>query len=133
MHDLTLFLLIILAMYLFVQTSQDRPSASNTSNTSNTNDENIRTLVRQAARWSTAATQDANPMIAVLHANYGAGYLWALKDIASDSEIERASNINIKKFTREIVAVQDVSTKKMVGVCPDFGPARTYLTSIGGE
>ena len=36
-------------------------------------------LVRQAARWSTAAKQDKNSMIAVLHANYGAGYLWALK------------------------------------------------------
>lgn len=127
MRDLTLFLLIIFTICLFVQTSQDRAS------TSNTNEENIRTLVRQAARWSTAATQDANPMIAVLHANYGAGYLWALKDIATDSEIERASSIDVKKFTREIVAVQDASTKKMIGVCPNFGPARTYLTSIGGE
>jgi len=133
MRDLTLFLLIILVVFCFVQTTRDRQSTQNAPNTHNANDENIRTLVRQAARWSTAATQDANPMIAVLHANYGAGYLWALKDIASDSEIERASNINIKKFTREIVAIQDASTKKMVGVCPEFGPVRTYLTSIGGE
>ena len=41
---------------------------------------NINTLIRQAARWSVAAQQDESPIIALLHANYGAGYLWALKD-----------------------------------------------------
>lgn len=38
----------------------------------------IKTLVRQSARWSVAASQDTNIMIAVLHSNYGAGYLWVL-------------------------------------------------------
>lgn len=38
----------------------------------------IKTLVRQSARWSVAALQDTNIMIAVLHSNYGAGYLWVL-------------------------------------------------------
>ena len=37
--------------------------------------ENIQKLTRQAARWSTAAAQDESPLIAVLHANYAAGYL----------------------------------------------------------
>ena len=56
-------------------------------------DKEIKTLVRQASRWSTAAKQDKNPMISVLHANYGAGYLWALKDIATQSQIEKAAGI----------------------------------------
>ena len=47
----------------------------------------IETLIRQASRWSVAAQQDDSPIIALLHANYGAGYLWALKDIATDQEI----------------------------------------------
>ena len=42
-------------------------------------------------------------MIAVLHANYGAGYLWALKDIATDSEIQKATGINLGDFENEIV------------------------------
>ena len=37
-------------------------------------------LVRQASRWSVAAQQDKSPMIALLHANYGVGYLWALQE-----------------------------------------------------
>ena len=93
----------------------------------------IQILVRQAARWSTAANQDQNPMIAVLHANYGAGYLWALKDIATDDQIKKATNIDIIKFKDEIIKTQDNATKKMIKVCPDFGPVSTYLTKIGGE
>ena len=72
-------------------------------------------------------------MIAVLHANYGTGYLWSLKDIATDSEIEAASGIDIKRFENEIVKAQDYATKKMAGVCPKFAPKSTYLTKLGGE
>ena len=35
----------------------------------------IRTLLRQSARWALASQQDKSPLIALLHANYGAGYL----------------------------------------------------------
>ena len=45
------------------------------SDSSSSLDVPIQIMVRQAARWSTAADQDESPMIAVLHANYGAGYL----------------------------------------------------------
>ena len=93
----------------------------------------IAKLVRQAARWSTAAKQDENSMIAVLHANYGAGYLWALKDIASEDEIEAATSIDVAKFEREIVGTQDAATKRMAALCPAYAPKKSYLTQLGGE
>jgi hypothetical protein len=93
----------------------------------------IQTLTRQAARWSTAAKQDKNPMVAVLHANYGAGYLWALKDIATSEQIKNAAGIDILVFEKEITTVQDAATKKMIEVCPEFGPEKDYLTTIGGN
>lgn len=93
----------------------------------------IKVMVRQASRWSTAADQDESPMIAVLHANYGAGYLWALKDIAKDEQIEEVTGINIKKFTYEITQAQDRATKKMAKLCPKYAPKETYLTRLGGE
>jgi len=96
-------------------------------------DKMIVTLVRQAARWSTAAKQDDSPLIAVLHANYGAGYLWALKDIAPTSQIARAANIDILKFEKEIVEIQDEATTNMIRVCPDFAPPSSYLTKLSGE
>ena len=93
----------------------------------------IKVLTRQAARWSTAAKQDKNSMVAVLHANYGAGYLWALKDIASSEQIKSATGINLLNFEREIVSTQDMATKKMIRLCPDFAPEKSYLTEIAGE
>ncbi len=92
----------------------------------------IKTLLRQSARWSTAASQDANHMIAILHANYGAGYLWALKDIATDNEIEK-TGVDILKFRDEIVKVQDEATIKMANACKNFAPKKTYLTEISKQ
>lgn len=51
---------------------------------------------------------------AVLHANYAAGYLWALSDIATTSEIEAMSGINWKRFRDAIIDIQDMVTKRLV-------------------
>lgn len=80
----------------------------------------INTLMRQCSRWAIASTQDKNPMISLLHANYAAGYLWALKDIADDIQIKRASNIDISYFTNKITNIQDQSTQKVSKYCPQF-------------
>lgn len=96
-------------------------------------EEQIKTLIRQSARWSFAAKQDKNPIISVLHANYGAGYLWALKDIATDTEIESVGNIDILRFRDEIVKVQDEANKKLIRSCPKLVPKDNYLANIAGE
>ena len=95
--------------------------------------EMIKTLVRQAARWAIASIQDKNSMIAVLHANYGAGYLWALFDIATTSEIEQATNLDILKFRNAITEAQDNATKKMAQLCPAYAPELSYLSKISAE
>ena len=80
----------------------------------------IKKLLRQSSRWAVAAHQDKSPIISLLHANYAAGYLWSLKDIASDIEIQNATNIDIINFTEKIVDIQDKSTKKVSHACPQF-------------
>ena len=90
-------------------------------------------LIRQAARWSTAAKQDKNSMIAVLHANYGAGYLWALKDIIKMDIIEKKTGIDMMKFENEIIKIQDEATKNMAKLCPKYAPEPSVLTKIAGE
>jgi len=95
---------------------------------------NIEKLVRQSARYATASQQDASPLVATLHANYAAGYLFALLDIATPTEIHEATGIDLKKFKTHILAVQDMTTKKTVQVCPQFrGQIDLYLSTIGGE
>ena len=94
----------------------------------------IKTLVRGAARWSTASLQDKSPLIAVLHANYGAGYLWALRDAFTDTEIQRVTGINVKAFMDQIVSVQDTATKRMIQLCPNYASElNVQLATIGAE
>jgi hypothetical protein len=92
---------------------------------------NIDKLLRQSARYATASQQDASPLVATLHA---AGYLFALLDIATPSEIHEATGVDLKKFKTHILAVQDATTKKTVEACPQFrGQIDLYLSTIGGE
>ena len=94
----------------------------------------IEKLVRQSARFATAAQQDESPLVSVLHANYSTGYLWALKDIATPKQIHNATGVDIKKFEEHITNVQDMVTKKTLKKCPEFaGDVDLYLATIGGE
>ena len=94
----------------------------------------IEKLVRQSARYAVAAQQDASPVIAILHANYAAAYFYALKDIASESQIHNTTGIDVKKFKEHITNVQDMVTRKTSEKCPDFvGEVDIYLAQIGGE
>ena len=117
----------MILMYIFIKNNKKK----------NNNEDQIefaaKKLVRQAARWSTAAKQDKNSMIAVLHANYGAGYLWALKDIINTNTIEKKTGIDMMKFEDEIVKIQDNATKTMAKLCPEYAPEPSVLTKIAGE
>jgi hypothetical protein len=101
-----------------------------TSHPNEERDQMIKTLVRQAARWSMAAKQDTNLMIAVLHANYGVGYFWALRDLATDSDIEQVTGLNVLHFRDQIVQVQDQVTRRLAAQCPNYAPENEYLTQV---
>ena len=118
-------IVIILLIILIIISVYQKPTEK---------DKMIKTLLRQSARWSTAAEQDENAMIAVLHANYGAGYLWALKDIATEKSIKKATGVNIHMFEKKIIGIQDKATKKVSGLCPQFySKLNTELLVLGGD
>lgn len=95
--------------------------------------EKIKTLVRQSARWTIASEQDKNPYIAMLHANYGAGYIFALRSIATDAQIKEATNLDVMKLEQEITKVQDMSFVKLARVCPEGQPKSEFLRLISGQ
>lgn len=106
----------------------------NNNSSNNKFNNSVNKLVRQTARWAIAAEQDNNPLIAVLHSNYSAGYLWALKDIATSEEIKNITNINIKTLENKVINIQDKVTKNMVYLCPDYaGDNDRFLSAIAGE
>lgn len=97
----------------------------------------INTLYRQCARWSTASTQDTNPLIANMHANYAAGYLWALEDLFTSNEISSITKSDHKKFRREIQQNQDITTLKIANACPNYVKlpisSSQFIASIAGD
>lgn len=94
----------------------------------------IKKLVQKTAKWATTAQQDASPVNSLLHANYAAGYLWALKDLASDKEIHRATGIDVQKFEEHITNMQSMITKRVIKRCPEFeGEIDLYLSTIAGS
>lgn len=96
--------------------------------------QNIKKLAQESSKWAIAATQDATPIVAVLHANYGTGYLWALKDIATKEQIKSATGIDIMQFEKEIVKIQDQTTMMLAKKCPKFAPNKSsYLSKIAKE
>ena len=108
MYEIILILLIVIFVLVYVIIKKPKKKDKDDKKTM------INTLVRQASRWSTAAKQDKSPLIALLHANYGAGYLWELKDIFTDQEIEKATGMNVLEFRDEIVEIQDQANLKVI-------------------
>jgi hypothetical protein len=125
--SICLALIILCVRYTFYRNKNQKLSKENI----------VNTLYRQCARWSTASTQDTNPLIANLHANYAAGYLWALEDLFSADEIAMITKIDHKKFRSEIQKNQDITSKKIARACPNFvkltNASSPIIASIAGE
>jgi hypothetical protein len=94
---------------------------------------NVKKLVRQTARWATAADQDMNGYIANLHATYSMGYLMALREIYTDEQIEKYSGVNVRKLEFEISNIMDNAIKKLAEICPEGQPKNQYLATISKE
>ena len=82
----------------------------------------IETLYRQCARWAVASDQDDNDIIRLLHANYAAGYLWAIKDIVSTDEFKNIIGEDFLSFEEKITAIQDEATRRVVSKCKTVIP-----------
>lgn len=94
----------------------------------------INNILRQSSRWAVASQQDLSPLIRLLHANYAAGYLWALRDTFTDSEIEEYSGIDIIEYRDKIISIQDSSTRAVTAKCPEFiGDGDESLFKIAGD
>ena len=82
----------------------------------------IRILVRQTARWATAAQQDNNAYIAFLHASYGQAYVGALRQVANDADIMRVTGVDAAELEAEVSRVQDAVSRKLIAACPAIMP-----------
>lgn len=124
-----LFIIIFLIIGLFFFYHNDLNTSCDTKL-----DNIIKKLIRQSSRFAVASYQDKNPLIAVLHGNYGAGYLWSLKDIATTEQIKKATGIDFLEFENKIIEIQDIATKRLAKLCPEFaGEKIPLLSKLSGE
>jgi hypothetical protein len=94
---------------------------------------NINKLIRQTARWATAAEQDTNPYIANLHATYSLGYLMALREIYNDDIINKLGNINVKRLEEEVTKIMDGAISQLIQVCPEGQPKNKFLAFLAKQ
>ena len=128
---------IVIGFILFYILSEIKNRCFIVNDTKELIDQIINTLIRQISRWSNASLQDKTPIIEVLHANYGAGYLWALTDVFTTDQIKSAANmsdIEYKQFRDKITSIQDNATKKLAKLCnKSMSGLDPKLSRLAGE
>jgi len=125
------FVLFLVSLFFFLYNILRKQQQT----TSPTTEKNKQTqaLIRQTARWAVASQQDTSPMIALLHANYAAGYLQALELVATENEINQF--FNLQKLRLKVYSTQDKAARKVISACPNYMGANVdkELASIGIE
>ncbi len=112
MKTLVILLLILVVLWLVLERNDARARP----------DKSVQILYRQTARYAVAASQDQQPVIAVLHANYAMGYLLALKDLVTAEEFKRTTGQDLLNFEQEIAKIQDDATLRLVKQSPGLIP-----------
>lgn len=114
--------IILLALFLLILIIFFKPNIQSTFR-SGTRADAINTMVTQSARWVLASLSDQNPFIANLHANYGVGYIIALRDWASEAEIKEASGVDIFELSKTVSNAQRQAAQKLIAACPESLPS----------
>lgn len=92
--------------------------------------EAIQVLLRQAARYAIAAEQDINPLIAVLHADYAAGMVYAIQAAWPEWQFREATGLPFRVVLDEVVRIQDAAHRKMAAACPAVVPGGGVLERL---
>lgn len=82
----------------------------------------IRELLRQSARYAIAAEQDLNPLIAVLHADYAAGFLYAIQAAFTEGHFRQATGMDFRAVLKQVQQIQDRAHRRLISDCPRLAP-----------
>lgn len=91
----------------------------------------VQTLIQKCASYAVQAQQDASPVQGMLHANYAAAYLDALKVVSSERQVQQVGAVNLGTFQAHVLNVQKSVTDKALQAVPELaGKVDLYLQSI---
>lgn len=91
----------------------------------------LENLTKQSTQWYIMATQDANPMIALMHVNYALAYLFVARSYASPEEIRRLLSININEMIETLEDVQQKAIQTLSQKCPSIRPESQFTVTAG--
>jgi hypothetical protein len=80
----------------------------------------LKDLIKSSAQWNLRSSQDSNPAIALMNANYAMAYLNVARSLGSDDEIEKNCGVNIDSFLKDIEKSQSSSLQKLSKSCPSI-------------
>ncbi len=95
-------------------------------------DTQVQLTARQAARYTVAAAQDAEPAIAILHASYAVAWADMLREIAQPGQLERLTGTSPAAVRRAAQKAQDVANAQLARRCPG-GVPRHPMAKLAGE
>ena len=82
----------------------------------------IRSLIRDAIHWNATSVQDANPLLALVHATYALAYLNTARHMVSDKDIERVMGVQPRELMFELQQNQDRVMQQVAAKCPKLKP-----------
>jgi hypothetical protein len=94
-------------------------------------DQVTKSLIKEAAQWSTVAQQDSNPLLALVHSTYGTAYLNIARHLGSDDDIARSSNLNLGEFRNTLSLNQQAAMRALLAQCPMMAPAGIAALQTG--
>lgn len=90
-------------------------------------------LIKKAAQLSINSTQNNDYITSFEKANYAIGYLDALQDIMTDTEIINLVNIDLNKFRTELYKVQNNNILNIKTKCPNMTQEQEYLIEVANN
>lgn len=70
----------------------------------------VKKLMKNAIKWTAMAKQDSEPLMALVHANYGAAYIYSLRDSIGVKQIVNYFP-DFEQYEKEIMDTQDLAAK----------------------
>jgi hypothetical protein len=81
-----------------------------------------KSLIQRAAKSSTMAQQDSNPIIGLYHASEGVAYLQAARLLLPPSKLEKLINVDVSQLEENLNMQQKLAVKTIYEYCPKVKP-----------
>lgn len=91
----------------------------------------IKALIEQATRYNSMAQQDTAPLVQLMHCNYAMSYANVARLIASDTDIENITGIDIHELINYLSECQAYCVKNIGQQCPKIKIEGVYSIGSG--